>query len=94
MTISTDLGISNSMSSFVPKYWLNWQILVAILINFVDKDRTSKVHIPVHLWFFISTVLIEHFETIIEIRLHFNGRDINKALICRCSPENALLIES
>ena len=30
MTISTHLAISNSMSSFVPKYWLNWQILVAI----------------------------------------------------------------
>ena len=29
MAISTDLAISNSMSSFVPKYWLNWQILVA-----------------------------------------------------------------
>ena len=27
MTISTDLAISNSMSSFVPKHWLNWQIL-------------------------------------------------------------------
>ena len=28
MTISTDL---NGISSFVPNYWLNWQILVAIL---------------------------------------------------------------
>ena len=27
MTISAHLAISNSMSSFVPKYWLNWQIL-------------------------------------------------------------------
>ena len=43
MTISTDLAISNSMSSVVPKYWLNWQILVAILMNFVDKDGTTKV---------------------------------------------------
>ena len=31
ITISNDLVISKSMSSFVPKYWLNWQILVAIL---------------------------------------------------------------
>ena len=30
MTILTDSTISNSMSSFVPKYWLNWQILVAL----------------------------------------------------------------
>ena len=30
MTISTDLAISNTISSFVPKYWLNWQILEAI----------------------------------------------------------------
>ena len=34
MTILTDLAISNSMSSFVPKYWLNWQILVAICNEF------------------------------------------------------------
>ena len=34
MTISTDLAISNSMSSFVPKYRLNWQILVTILNKF------------------------------------------------------------
>ena len=34
MTILTDLAISNSMSSFVPKYWLNWQILVAIFNEF------------------------------------------------------------
>ena len=45
MTIST---ISNSMSSFVPKYWLNWQILVAVLVNFVDRDGITKVYIPVH----------------------------------------------
>ena len=45
MTISTDLAISNSMSSFVPKYWLNWQIMVVILMNFVDKDGTIKVYI-------------------------------------------------
>ena len=51
MTISTHLAISNSMSSFVPKYWLNWQILVAILMNFADKDGTTKVYIPVHPWF-------------------------------------------
>ena len=31
MTISTDLAISNS---FVPKYWLHWQILVAIFNEF------------------------------------------------------------
>ena len=30
MTISTDLAISNSMSSIVPKYWFNWKIQVAI----------------------------------------------------------------
>ena len=34
MTISTHLAILNSMSSFVPKYWLNWQILVAIFNEF------------------------------------------------------------
>ena len=34
MTISTDLAISSSLSSFVPKYWLNWQILVAIFNEF------------------------------------------------------------
>ena len=34
MTISTDLAILNSMSSFVPKFWLNWQILVAICNEF------------------------------------------------------------
>ena len=50
MTISTDLSISNSMSSFVPKYWLNWQILWLFLMNFVDKDGTSKVYLPVHPW--------------------------------------------
>ena len=54
MTISAHLAISNSMSSFVPKYWLNWQILVAILMNFVDKDGTTKVYIPVHPWTFDS----------------------------------------
>ena len=30
MTISTDLAISNNMSSFVLKYWPNCQILLAI----------------------------------------------------------------
>ena len=34
MTTSTDLGIPNSMSRFVPKHWLNWQILVAIFNEF------------------------------------------------------------
>ena len=34
MTISTDLAIYNSMSSFVSKYWLNWQMLVAIINEF------------------------------------------------------------
>ena len=34
MTISTHLAVSNSMSSFVPKYWINWQILVAIFNEF------------------------------------------------------------
>ena len=50
MTISTHLAISNSMSSFVPKYWLNWQILVAIFNEFRRqiKDGTTKVYIPVH----------------------------------------------
>ena len=41
--ISTNLVILYSMSSFVPKYWLNWQILLAILVNFIDKDGTTKV---------------------------------------------------
>ena len=27
MTIATDLAISNSMSSFVPKYWLNLRLI-------------------------------------------------------------------
>ena len=49
MTISTDLAISNSsMSRFVSKYWLNWQILVAISNKFIDKDGTTKVYIQVH----------------------------------------------
>ena len=34
MTISTHLAISNNMSSFVPKYWLNWKILVAVFNEF------------------------------------------------------------
>ena len=50
MTMSTDLAISNSISSFVPKYWLNLQVLVAILMNFVDKDGTTKMYIPFHPW--------------------------------------------
>ena len=50
MTIQTHLAILNIMSSFVPKYWLNWQILVLFLINFADKDGTTKVYIPVHPW--------------------------------------------
>ena len=45
MTISTKLAVSNSMSSFDPKYWLNWRLF---LVNFVDKDGTTKVYIPVH----------------------------------------------
>ena len=44
MTISTDFVISKSMSSFVPKYWLNWQILVAILMNLVDEDGNTNIH--------------------------------------------------
>ena len=34
MAMSNHSAISNSMSSFVPKYWLNWQILVAIFNEF------------------------------------------------------------
>ena len=37
MTISTDLAILNVMSSFVLKYWLHFQILVAILNDFFRK---------------------------------------------------------
>ena len=48
ITISTDLAISSSMSSFVPKLWLKWQILVAIFYEFVNKDGITKVYIPVH----------------------------------------------
>ena len=50
MTISTHLVISNSMSSFVPKDWPNWQILVATFNEFHRqiKDGTTKVYIPVH----------------------------------------------
>ena len=44
MTISTDLAFLNTLLSFVPTYWLNWQILMAIFsLNFVDKDETTKV---------------------------------------------------
>ena len=49
MTIATDLAFLNSMSSFVPKYCLNWQILVAVLNKF-HKDGKTKVYIPVHLY--------------------------------------------
>ena len=45
MTISTHLAILNSMLSFVPKYWLNWQILVAILNEF---RRQRWDHCGVH----------------------------------------------
>ena len=48
MTISTDLAISNNMSRFVPKCLLNWQILVDFSMNFVDKDRATKVYVSVH----------------------------------------------
>ena len=42
MTISANLAILNSMSSFVSKYWLNWQILLVIFfMNFLDKDGTT-----------------------------------------------------
>ena len=34
MTILTYSINSNSMSNFVPEYWLNWQILVAIFSEF------------------------------------------------------------
>ena len=44
------MAISNSMSSFVLTYWLKGQIQFAILMNFVDKDGTTKVYIPVHPW--------------------------------------------
>ena len=51
MAISNDLTIVNSISSFVPKYWLIWQILVAILNKFlIDKERTTEDRIPVHSW--------------------------------------------
>ena len=42
MTILTDLAISNSMSSFVPKYWLNWQILVAMSDEFRRQRFTRN----------------------------------------------------
>ena len=41
MNISTDVAILNSISSFVPKYWLMWQILVVIFDEFVNKDGTT-----------------------------------------------------
>ena len=34
MTISTDLAISDDMPSFIPKYLLNWKILMAIFNDF------------------------------------------------------------
>ena len=45
MIFSTVLSISNSMSSFVPKYWLNWQILVAIFNEFCGQGWD---HLNVH----------------------------------------------
>ena len=45
MTISTHLVISNSMSSFVPKDWPNWQILVA---TFNEFHRQRWDHQSVH----------------------------------------------
>ena len=50
MIISIDLALSDSMSSFVPKYWQIWQTLVAIfnLMTFGDKNGTTKVYMPVH----------------------------------------------
>ena len=50
MNISTEFAIANSMSSFVPKYWLNWQILVAIFNEFHRQRWDHKVYIPVHPW--------------------------------------------
>ena len=51
MTISADLAISNSILSFVPKYWLNWQILVAISNEFRSQRwGLTEVYIPVHPW--------------------------------------------
>ena len=47
MTISIDLAVLNNMSSFVPVYWLNWKIQLAILMNFLGKDGTTKVNVPV-----------------------------------------------
>ena len=43
VTISTNLAISNNMSSFVPKYWLNWQFWWLFLMNVAEKDGTIKV---------------------------------------------------
>ena len=45
MIISTHLAISNSMSSFVPKCWLNWQILLA---TFNEFHRQRWDHQSVH----------------------------------------------
>ena len=40
MTISTDLAILNNISSSqVPKYFLNWQILVAMFNEFYNIPR-------------------------------------------------------
>ena len=50
ITISTDLAISNSMSSFVPKYWLTGKFWWPFLLNFEDKDGTTKVYILVNPW--------------------------------------------
>ena len=64
MTISIDLAVSNSMSCFVPKYWLKLQILVAILMNFVDKGGTTKRYIPHYYIFIISQLWLTNYKLV------------------------------
>ena len=42
MVIPTNLAILNSMSNFVPKDWLNWQILVAISSEFLRQRNLME----------------------------------------------------
>ena len=38
------MAISNSMSSFAPKYWLNWQIPMDIFNECRKQDGANKAH--------------------------------------------------
>ena len=49
MTISTELAISKKYVKLYPRtFQQNWEILLLFQINFLAKDGTSEVYIPVH----------------------------------------------